>query len=241
MLKKILLTTASLAAIFVSLQVRAVSFNFVDIADNNSPRSAVLVNFTDSGLADGDYTGERGATEMYFEGGGLSLTASGSSTEDDPNPDGSVDVDQFAYLDSWSGGPGGLGVCADLSGDQCNPSSDDNITFGESLILVFSQAVTIDQITFNNGDHDQNFSGDFELSIDGGATTTYSLTNIFNTPLTGTEFIFSNPNDQGGSDVSNEYQFYIGAMEVTAVPIPAAVWLFGSGLLGLVAVARRRA
>lgn len=29
--------------------------------------------------------------------------------------------------------------------------------------------------------------------------------------------------------------------EVSAVPIPAAVWLFGSGLLGLVAVARRKA
>lgn len=29
--------------------------------------------------------------------------------------------------------------------------------------------------------------------------------------------------------------------EVSAVPVPAAVWLFGSGLLGLVGVARRRA
>ena len=28
--------------------------------------------------------------------------------------------------------------------------------------------------------------------------------------------------------------------EVTAVPVPAAVWLFGSGLLGLVAVSRRK-
>lgn len=30
------------------------------------------------------------------------------------------------------------------------------------------------------------------------------------------------------------------SMTVTAVPVPAAVWLFGSGLLGLVAVARRK-
>jgi len=29
-------------------------------------------------------------------------------------------------------------------------------------------------------------------------------------------------------------------VELTAVPVPAAVWLFGSGLLGLVAVARRK-
>lgn len=29
-------------------------------------------------------------------------------------------------------------------------------------------------------------------------------------------------------------------LELTAVPVPAAVWLFGSGLLGLIGVARRR-
>ena len=33
---------------------------------------------------------------------------------------------------------------------------------------------------------------------------------------------------------------FSGFVEQTAVPVPAAVWLFGSGLLGLVAVARRR-
>ena len=32
----------------------------------------------------------------------------------------------------------------------------------------------------------------------------------------------------------------IDNFELTAVPVPAAVWLFGSGLLGLVAVARRK-
>jgi hypothetical protein len=31
------------------------------------------------------------------------------------------------------------------------------------------------------------------------------------------------------------------SMTVTAVPIPAAVWLFGSGLLGLVGIARKKA
>lgn len=31
------------------------------------------------------------------------------------------------------------------------------------------------------------------------------------------------------------------SMTVTAVPVPAAVWLFGSGLLGLIGVARRKA
>lgn len=52
-------------------------------------------------------------------------------------------------------------------------------------------------------------------------------------------------------DVIGEYQFAIQvssdglnvetvAMEVQTVPVPAAVWLFGSGLLGLVGIARRK-
>ncbi len=35
--------------------------------------------------------------------------------------------------------------------------------------------------------------------------------------------------------------YFTGSMSTTPVPIPAAVWLFGSGLIGLVAVARRKA
>ncbi len=31
------------------------------------------------------------------------------------------------------------------------------------------------------------------------------------------------------------------SLNISAVPVPAAVWLFGSGLLGLVGVARRKA
>ena len=31
-----------------------------------------------------------------------------------------------------------------------------------------------------------------------------------------------------------------GAVDVPAVPVPAAVWLFGSGLIGLVGIARRK-
>ena len=41
-----------------------------------------------------------------------------------------------------------------------------------------------------------------------------------------------------GADKSDH--FYIRNADVTVVPVPAAAWLFGTGLLGLVAVARRR-
>jgi len=41
----------------------------------------------------------------------------------------------------------------------------------------------------------------------------------------------------------NDFNFFAWAVrsgDVSVVPIPAAVWLFGSGLIGLLGVARRR-
>ena len=64
------------------------------------------------------------------------------------------------------------------------------------------------------------------LSLDGGATWN-SDTGV--TPLGANSYIVSFAN---GSVVE---------VDVQVIPVPAAVWLFGSGLLGLVAVARRRA
>jgi hypothetical protein len=58
--------------------------------------------------------------------------------------------------------------------------------------------------------------------------------NIDNISLTINNLVFSTP---GGlwTDVNFDATF-----NVNTVPIPAAVWLFGSGLLGLVGVARRK-
>ena len=44
----------------------------------------------------------------------------------------------------------------------------------------------------------------------------------------------------GGKDCTTS-AYFAGSMQVSQVPIPAAVWLFGSGLLGLIGVARRKA
>ena len=42
----------------------------------------------------------------------------------------------------------------------------------------------------------------------------------------------------GGTGANNS--FNSGGISLVAVPIPATVWLFGSGLIGLIAVARRK-
>ena len=47
-----------------------------------------------------------------------------------------------------------------------------------------------------------------------------------------------NPWASGGSLINPDY--IASSVEVSAVPLPAAVWLFGSGLIGLAGVAKRR-
>ncbi len=42
-------------------------------------------------------------------------------------------------------------------------------------------------------------------------------------------------------DTEASNSVFLGDVTVSAVPVPAAVWLFGAGLMGLVGVARRRA
>ena len=72
-------------------------------------------------------------------------------------------------------------------------------------------------------------------------------------PTVWTSFIFTGTT---GPDVSGGVTLQLGAangpgvptemfydnivVDVTAVPVPAAVWLFGSGLIGLIGIARRR-
>lgn len=48
------------------------------------------------------------------------------------------------------------------------------------------------------------------------------------------------PMAAGGPFANNNANFNLQGVTVNAVPVPAAVWLFGSGLLGLVGVARRK-
>jgi hypothetical protein len=44
----------------------------------------------------------------------------------------------------------------------------------------------------------------------------------------------------GGDFNLNSKKFSANGFQVTTVPVPAAVWLFGSGLLGMVSVAKRK-
>lgn len=261
MLGRLFVSIATVIILTASHQAISATFNFAAIANS----------------------GEYGAETITFIDAGLSVTASGFNAGDNSQI-------YNAYLDSsWfhtgpgaPGGNGGLGVCKKLNAmDQCRPSSDDNVSSYESLRLIFNQEVTIDQMVFRNGNHGEDFRGQFTVAIGSDPETTYDLTHIFDTQLAGTDFIFTNINSaaspghykhrhrynkrrhnwyrHGDEDENrhgnrhghgygynfnekNEYldEFYISSMEVSAVPVPAAVWLFASGLLGLAGFARRR-
>jgi hypothetical protein len=114
------------------------------------------------------------------------------------------------------------------------------IPSGDSLLVVTPDLIYVNGSTslhYNSDFSDTGlaYDGDFVLAVsnDGFATWTTGDANMAST-LTVPE--------------ANMYAVKFGniggfelVIDVTPVPVPAAVWLFGSGLLGLVGVARRRA
>lgn len=61
--------------------------------------------------------------------------------------------------------------------------------------------------------------------------------------LNGTGWLFGDSGEVAATWTfsANSASSYSMSVTATVVPVPAAVWLFGSGLLGLVGIARRRA
>jgi len=184
------------------------------------------------------------------DGIGLDITAltisnNGSGTIFSSTPVTGIDVGVY-LSDSTSGN---LGVLSNLFGgdgtnlDGGNGANADDLD--EGLLFSFDRLVSLDYINFDS------FSGsdDFNLTVDGisilvdfNATDTASSllvsevlgqTDEFNfNNIVGTEFLFW---ADGNSD-----SFRIDTLEVSAVPIPAAAWLFGSAILGLVGFSRRK-
>lgn len=166
--------------------------------------------------------GEFGTSAYTLVVDGVGLTARGYN--------GTTQV--FAYLDRINAG---LGVCKTLSGTQCAPSNDDNVTVGERINLTFDQAVTLSPTQFQAEGHIAKFGpSDFvSLQVDGGPITSVQIPSngMFSTALTGTSFDF----------IYNTQQFYIASVTAQAVPEPASLMLLGAGMLGMSLIRRRKA
>src|SRR5690349_8623819 len=107
---------------------------------------ANATTFNLKALAEPAQCGESAWSPLSFTVDGVTVTFTGLTN----------DVVKFAYLDS---GNAGVGVCNALitgatagtshpgsSANECQPSSDDNVTTGEKIRVSFSQAVVISQL-----------------------------------------------------------------------------------------------
>jgi hypothetical protein len=136
-----------------------------------------------------------------------------------------------------------------IIGDETFPNS-----FGLTAGDIITATGTIDDSLFGAGVNTIAFDDDisYTLSIDVNGTI---FTDSDDSSLDGAVFIFedgllTNFDYQNTSFSSlgitfDDKGFMAGQWDttatITAVPVPAAAWLFGSGLIGLVGLARRKA
>jgi hypothetical protein len=123
--------------------------------------------------------------------------------------------------------------------DDNNDFGDGTGLFSELFIPLTSHTLADLNITF-----DINKSIEFTL-IDNLDSDGVDISLVFDPPLTPTQSTSLNLDFVGGSKWSlggtgTNNLFISGGISPVVVPLPAAVWLFGSGLVGLIGVARKK-
>ena len=77
-------------------------------------------------------------------------------------------------------------------------------------------------------------------NVQSGANAYWSATEHALAPLLAWDFYMNGGNQSFADKTDNYYAWAVHSGDVSAVPVPAAVWLFGSGLIGLVSLAKRK-
>ena len=156
---------------------------------------------------------------VFFSNAGNHTTIADTAILSDDGA-GNVTLDFSGWNVSWNGIPlinmgGGSADCGSTTDGICtgtNTQVDPPVEFDVGGIQDYGDGIAI--VTCANTCE---------------ATDTYSLEYNATVP-------YGDPSGFGGVQYALHLEGTIGA----AVPVPAAAWLFGSGLLGLVGVARRR-
>lgn len=220
--------------------IKTITAAFAAVALMGASAQAAIVDFAN----EADTNGERGlgfGEEIVIDGVGMTLFGYQGG--------GLNGAEASPYLDA---GNAGLGVCKVLTmADQCNPSSDDNVTEGEAVSINFWETdfseravMNINGLSFRDANHNViNAMNDGMVTI----RVVYSdfslmdMTELFSTFISmaamGDAFF------QDALAIAFTYvdkQFYLSAMDVSDVPIPGALPLLISGLAGLGFASRRK-
>ncbi len=199
---------------------------------------ALCAAFTGNANA-ANYTGALDLTDFLYP-----VTVNGSST------DAAADIMRFDLGTGWSGEMELLLTASDYNsvvtslGFALTRNPNDTLFGDPSAFLDLVDATDQQQVTdfFNANVIDWVFYGYGAPYILPGVTS--NLTDTFNPPL---QF---DPNEHyyafvaGGSAILPATVNVDLAVSATtspaSVPIPAAVWLFGSGIVGLIGIAKRK-
>lgn len=120
------------------------------------------------------------------------------------------------------------------------------LTIGQKYVISFEQSISfyISSATGKDGLWDVTF-GDTTLSSapmtspSSGTTSAWQdQTLIFTATATTQDLIFRA--NQADGVIANRLDLGLDGVSLVVIPVPASVWLFGSGLLGLVGIARRK-
>ena len=149
-----------------------------------------------------------------------------------------------AYLDS--GVKAGIGVCGKLLSEQqgtnwCNPASDDNLQANEVLKFVFDAAKKVSVVGIN-GPHISANGQWVRIWTD---TQGWDLLQVASDKITlgfylTTLKVFGTMTGAMAEKYGRGTTTDLYVAGINEVPIPATVWLFGSALLGLTGLRRRK-
>jgi len=233
MIKKFLTALALVALSQQALAVSVTGINFLDVANSldASTSGTFLTNYTTPGKTE-QYSGVDGNAASYTYGAVLDQTSilgvSFGSAADVANVNLTlllVGTDPHTGTVSLFGGTGGASGAIPFS---ITPYDAGTGTF--TGYTGYNSVTTVPP-TAESGTASTTTLGIFELTI--------NLADTFGSgfgTFSGVQLQITGADGNGG--------FYDAAPSLigttAVVPVPAAVWLFGSGLLGLVGVVRRR-
>ena len=183
--------------------------------------AVVTVEFTD-----GAYTPSMDA--MYTESGFTFSVDSGNHTDCGPVGEAAFGITPFEVY-CWHNGGGNTDVDVDVTLERGGGAFD----------LVSLDIV--DDIHGQNQVNPEPFTIDFissagdMLTVDGNDIQTIGF------GWTGITSVIMSVNDASGCIIDTcRHNALIDNVQLSSVPIPPAIWLFGSGLLGLIGISRRK-